>query len=107
MPSTLQRTNDDEVPAPSLQKRVLDLASTRAHPKTICPSEVARALSPAELESIGASDWRGAMDSVREVAQGLREQGKLEFLQHGEVLDATVRLQDIRGPIRLRTVLDQ
>lgn len=94
-------------PTASLQGRVLDLAAARAYPKTICPSEVARALSPAELDGVGAPDWRGAMEPVREAAQGLREQGKLEFLQRGEVLDATVGLQDIRGPIRLRVVRDQ
>lgn len=107
MPRAEQSPSEVEIPASVLAGRVLELATARAYPKTICPSEVARALSPAELETIGASDWRDAMDSVREVAQGLREQGRLEFLQRGEVLDATHGLSDIRGPIRLRVPIDQ
>jgi len=80
------------------------LLHARSHPKTICPSEVARALSPAELATLGADTWRELMPAVRELAWELRagSMSELEVLQGGQVVDEGVALQDIRGPIRLR-----
>ncbi|GAM85793.1 hypothetical protein ANO11243_038010 [Dothideomycetidae sp. 11243] len=78
------------------------LLSTRSPPKTFCPSEVARALTDAELSALDMSDWRSAMDAVRALAWRLRDAGELEVLQKGEVLDPHTRLEDVRGPIRLR-----
>ncbi|KAF2798765.1 hypothetical protein K505DRAFT_232559 [Melanomma pulvis-pyrius CBS 109.77] len=78
------------------------LLSTRDYPKTICPSEVARAFSAAELQMLNARSWRDAMEHVREVLWELREEGKVEILQRGEVLGDDVGLGDVRGPIRVR-----
>lgn len=63
------------------------LCAERA-PKTICPSEVARAL---------AADWRPLMPRVRAVAAGLPE---IEATQRGVPVDPVAA----RGPIRLRRV---
>jgi hypothetical protein len=79
------------------------LLNARDYPKTICPSEVARAFSAAELRTLGASEWRGAMDAVRQVVWDRRELGDVEVLQKGEVVDVQ-SLEDVRGPIRVRKV---
>lgn len=42
------------------------------------------------------------MEHVREVLWELREEGKVEILQRGEVLGDDVGLGDVRGPIRVR-----
>jgi hypothetical protein len=77
------------------------LLASRAYPKTICPSEVARAFSSEELQQLNADSWRDTMDDVRGVVWQLREQGEVEVLQKGEVIDVA-SLDDIRGPIRVR-----
>jgi hypothetical protein len=82
------------------------LISARDYPKTICPSEVARALSASELSALHAPDWRATMVDVRELVWELREQGEVEVLQTGEVLDVE-SLSDIKGPIRVRKVQAQ
>jgi hypothetical protein len=87
-------------------KHAYRLISARDYPKTICPSEIARALSAPELLALNAPDWRATMDNVRELVWELRAQGEVEVLQKGEVLDAE-SLSDIRGPIRLRMVQAQ
>ncbi len=56
--------------------------------KTICPSEVARALH---------TDWRELMPVVRAVAEDLAAQGYIVVTQKGEVVTA----QTAKGPIRL------
>ena len=68
---------------------ILALLDERASGATICPSEVARALS---------DDWRPLMDEVRAAAAGLVTEGKVEVTQGGSV----VALASARGPIRLR-----
>jgi len=82
------------------------LLSSRDFPKTICPSEVARALSLGELSALGAPDWRATMDSIRELVWELREAGEVEVMQKGQMLEAE-RLGDIKGPIRVRKVQSQ
>jgi hypothetical protein len=77
------------------------LLRARDYPKTICPSEVARALSTEELRLLGAPGWRDCMDHVRSVVWQLREEGEVEVLQKGQVVDVA-QLQDVRGPIRVR-----
>jgi hypothetical protein len=81
-------------------ERLLD---SRQYPKTICPSEIARALSAPELQSLGVSEWRDTMSAVRQVVWEKREAGEVEVMQKGEVVDAE-SLEDIRGPIRARKV---
>ena len=73
-----------------LERAILDLLERRA-PATICPSDVARAVGPAD-------GWRALMGPVRAAAQRLVDAGALEVTQGGEVVD----LATARGPIRLR-----
>lgn len=58
--------------------------------KSICPSEVARALS--------ASNWRELMEPVRRVGTQLAKAGHIEITQKGVV----VHPDEVRGPIRYR-----
>ena len=74
----------------------------RDPPKTFCPSEVARALTLDELDALGLESWRDAMPVIREVVWTRRAAGECEVLQKGQVLEADVRLEDVKGPIRVR-----
>jgi hypothetical protein len=85
-----------------ISQRIWPLLDKREWPKTICPSEVARALSAQELLQLDTESWREAMARIREYVWELRGTGEVEVLQKGEVLDATVRLEDLHGPIRVR-----
>ena len=77
------------------------LLQARAFPKTICPSEIARALSANELSTLGYATWRDAMDDVRGLVWEMRGRGEVEVLQKGEVVEVE-SLADVRGPIRVR-----
>lgn len=70
---------------------IMDLLSRRQIGATICPSEVARKL---------AKDWRPLMEHVRNVADDMVQNGKLEITQGGRV----VGLNTVKGPIRIRLV---
>ena len=67
---------------------ILDAVHASGAGKTICPSEVARAL---------AVDWRPLMPDIRRVAQRLADQGALTVTQKGRPVHA----ETARGPIRL------
>ncbi|MBE9157116.1 DUF3253 domain-containing protein [Nodosilinea sp. LEGE 06152] len=69
---------------------LLDLVTQRGPDKTICPSEVARALS--------SEDWRSLMPAVREVGQALEAEGHVVVTQKGQVVDPS----QAKGPIRYR-----
>ncbi len=64
------------------------LAAARA-PKTICPSEVARAIQP--------EDWRSLMPAIREAAERLVAANQIVCTQRGEPTSPT----HAKGPIRL------
>ncbi|MEM8885055.1 MAG: DUF2256 and DUF3253 domain-containing protein [Planctomycetota bacterium] len=57
--------------------------------RSICPSEVARA--------VGGEDWRPLMEPVRAAARRLAHDGRLRITQGGRVVDP----DRARGPIRL------
>ena len=78
------------------------LLSTRVYPKTICPSEIARALSTEELEATGSAEWRDLMPAIRGMLWEMRSRGEVEILQKGEPISEDLQLQDIKGPIRAR-----
>jgi hypothetical protein len=86
----------DEPSAAGRRARVrattLALAAHRAPERTICPSDVARA--------IGSTGWRSLMEPVREVVRDLARSGEVEILQRGEVVDPD---GGWRGPIRIRS----
>ncbi|KAK9419935.1 hypothetical protein SUNI508_06941 [Seiridium unicorne] len=58
-----------------LHDRILERIEAREYPKTTCPSEVARGLSSDELPSLGCTDWRAAMDLVRQETWSMRQRG--------------------------------
>ncbi|MDR6787154.1 hypothetical protein J2Y58_000492 [Sphingomonas sp. BE138] len=65
----------------------LDLLARRAAGATICPSEVARALSP--------EDWRGAMPIVHAAIDRLVREGVVRLSWKGQ------RLPTRSGPYRI------
>lgn len=75
----------------AIETEVLRLCRQRGGGKTICPSEVARRVTPQ------GHDWRGAMDDVRRVAGRLAAIGCIEVYQRGAPVDPFAA----RGPIRL------
>jgi hypothetical protein len=69
-----------------IRAAILDLALARGRAKSLCPSEVAKAL---------AADWRPLMPEVRRVAADMPE---IRATQGGVEVDPL----SARGPIRLR-----
>ena len=61
--------------------------------KSICPSEVARALAGGE-----AGPWRPLMGPVRQAALALCRAGEIEILRKGKAVPP----EQVRGVIRLR-----
>ncbi len=72
-----------------IEAEILALTEARGPDKSICPSEVARALD---------EDWRKLMTDVRRGAVRLAEAGRIEILRKGKPIDPAA----IRGVIRLR-----
>lgn len=75
-------------PRDRIAEEILRLCHARGQGKTICPSEVARAL---------ADEWRALMPEVRDVARGLAEEGRIGVYRKGEVVSD----HDTGGVIRL------
>lgn len=76
--------------AVTISETILLLAAQRGRRKTICPSEVARALFP--------DGWRTHMQEIRTTAFELRDAGKVRILQKGiEVVGS-----EAVGPIRIQ-----
>ncbi len=78
-------------PAPErfrIAAAILEHTAARGPGRTICPSEVARAL---------ADEWRPLMPAVREVATELAEAGRIVVTQKGRRVDPRA----VRGPVRL------
>lgn len=67
---------------------ILEHTAARGPGRTVCPSEVARAL---------ADEWRPLMPAVREVATELAEAGRIVVTQKGRRVDPRA----VRGPVRL------
>lgn len=74
-----------------LEQTILDLLSSRARDATICPSEAARAFYDED-------SWRERMETVRQAARRLVNQGKAVITQKGKVVDPSTA----KGPIRIR-----
>lgn len=83
------------------------LLSSREPPKTICPSEVARALLPGELDAAGVSSWRQLMPDIRKIIAEMRDCGKVEVLQKGAVVGGGLGegMEKVKGPIRVRKLV--
>lgn len=95
---------NDEIDLAKVDEHLQTLLEKRQFPKTLCPSEAARALSSTELAASGASHWRDLMGPLRHHAFQLRDQGRLEILQKGNVLPTGQSADETVGPIRLRKV---
>lgn len=86
----------------TVEAQILDLLAQRGPGKTICPSEVARALygragPGASSDDENPAGWRALMDPVREAAGRLVASGELVVTQGGVVVD----LSTAKGPVRL------
>lgn len=77
----------------AIAAEILRQVATRGAAKSICPSEVARALAPEE------DVWRRLMGQVRAAAIRLAREGRIEVLRKGKPVDPAA---EIRGVIRLR-----
>ncbi len=76
----------------AITETLLRLIADRGSGKSICPSEVARALAPDE------ATWRPLMHRVRHAALALQAEGRLDILRKGKPVPA----DQVRGVIRLR-----
>ncbi|MCQ8240664.1 DUF3253 domain-containing protein [Rhizosaccharibacter radicis] len=74
----------------AIRDEILRQTASRGPESSICPSEVARALSP--------DDWRRLLDPVRRTAAALSREGRVEILRKGK----PVPPEAMRGVIRLR-----
>lgn len=72
---------------------IIDLLGQRAASASICPSEVARALSP------DPAGWRPLMQPVRDAAAALARAARIIITRKDEQLDPDALGS---GPIRLR-----
>lgn len=72
-----------------IEAEILALTEARGPDKSICPSEVARALD---------EDWRKLMTDVRRGAVRLAQAGRIDILRKGKPIDPA----SVRGVIRLR-----
>ena len=63
----------------TIEDALFDLLAARGDGKTICPSEVARA--------VDAENWRRVMRQLRPVAVGLARQGRVVITRHGKPVD--------------------
>lgn len=79
----------------AIAAEILRQTEARGADKSICPSEVARALEP------GEDAWRRLMGAVRAAAIRLAREGRVEVLRKGKPVDPAL---EIRGVIRLRIV---
>ncbi len=73
-----------------LEQRILAMLGSRARSSTICPSDVARAMS--------SDEWRPLMEPVRRAARRLVDRGEIQITQKGAVVDPSTA----KGPIRIR-----
>jgi hypothetical protein len=72
-----------------IEAAILRLSAARGENRSICPSEVARAIDP---------DWRKLMTGVRSAAIRLSRAGRIDILRKGK----PVGPDEVRGVIRLR-----
>jgi len=75
-----------------ISQTILSMAAERGPDKTICPSDVARVLFPA--------NWRRQMDAVRNEAIALHKNKQVLITQRGRAIDTA----HIHGPIRIKII---
>ena len=72
-----------------IRDELLRQVEARGPDKSICPSEVARALAPA---------WQGLMSQIRTVAAVLSREQRIDILRKGKPVEP----EAMKGVIRLR-----
>jgi Protein of unknown function (DUF3253) len=77
----------------AIREEILRLTKARGRERSVCPSEVARALAGGE-----DGPWRPLMGPVRRAAAGLARDGRIEILRKGKAVPP----EAMRGVIRLR-----
>ncbi len=82
-----ERRQDREV---ELETEILSLLRDRPAGRSICPSEVARRIEPA--------NWQHRMESVRRAARRLVARDEIDILQAGRIVEP----DRVRGAIRFR-----
>jgi hypothetical protein len=80
---------------------IMRLVIARGAEKSICPSEVARALRPGLGAGPDAS-WQSLLPQVRRVAVGLARAGRIEILRKGRPVAPPEDPATLKGVIRLR-----
>jgi hypothetical protein len=80
-----------------IAEEILRQVAARGSDKSICPSEVARALRPGD-----APGWQSLMTPVREVAVGLARAGQIDILRKGRPVAPPDDASALKGVIRLR-----
>lgn len=78
----------------ALTAAILSLCEARGAEKSICPSEVARALAGQDEKQ-----WRLLMHPIREAALALAREGRITILRKGRPVDPAAMP---KGVIRLR-----
>lgn len=81
----------------AIAREIMLQCMERGASKSICPSEVARALSGSEAE------WRHLMPDVKRVGDVLRAEGRIAVMQRGQPVSA----MGTKGPIRFSLCLGQ
>lgn len=84
----------------ALEDAIIELLAARPASSTICPSEAARLVAPADDRSDGDGDgepWRELMEPARSAARRLVAEGRIVIKQRGRVVDPSTA----KGPIRL------
>jgi hypothetical protein len=79
---------------PKLTATILSLCAARGEGKSICPSEVARALAGNDEKQ-----WRLLMHAIREAALALAREGSITILRKGKPAETGTMP---KGVIRLR-----
>jgi hypothetical protein len=78
----------------ALEAEILRLLADRGAGKTICPSEVARAVAGLE----NREEWEGLMEPARAAGRRLVAEGRIVITQGGRVVDGSTA----KGAIRFR-----
>ncbi|MGI0541865.1 DUF3253 domain-containing protein [Corynebacterium aquatimens] len=87
----------------TLGDTIVDLLGDQKAESSICPSEVARRIRPAQPEeSKGAEGWRDLMAPIRAVAFGLARDGVVKITQGDATVDPNHDPEELSGPIRIR-----
>jgi Protein of unknown function (DUF3253) len=76
----------------SLEQTILSIAAARGPDKTLCPSDVARALGGPHPDG-----WGPLMQPIRRVAVRMAKEGRLVITRRGKAVDP----DDFRGVYRL------